>query len=166
MLGFADGVEIGSETEFLAGHVPKRSRPKVIAALIFSAGIMVGALCMHLAYVGSATQSARDVPAYKGNAYYMMGMALPEMGGGSKKKKDDDKKDDDKEDPADECTTKPFGQCGGFNFTKGAHSFVNFSKTTSEPNYEACCPTGTQCVMFGPVWGMCMPGFGKPAAVA
>lgn len=159
MLGFADGVEIGSETEFLAGHVPKRSRPKVIAALIFGAGIMVGALCMHLAYVGSATQSAQEVPAYRGNAYYMMGMALPELGSKSKKKDDDETEKKD-----DECMTKPFGQCGGFNMTKGAHSFVNFTQTTLENNYEACCPTGTACVMFGPVWGMCMPAFGGPPA--
>ena len=56
------------------------------------------------------------------------------------------------------CTTKPFGQCAGMNFTAGAVGY-NFS-AKAEP--YACCPEGQECLQFGPVWGMCMPSWAKP----
>jgi len=57
------------------------------------------------------------------------------------------------------CATKPFGQCAGMNFTapKAALGALNFTGTAAP---LSCCPDGTKCVSFGPVWGMCMPSFG------
>jgi len=54
------------------------------------------------------------------------------------------------------CPTKPFEQCGGMNFTapKLERAGYNFS-VTAEPT--KCCPPGTSCVSFGPVWAQCMP---------
>ena len=70
-----------------------------------------------------------------------------------------------KEDAAEACTTKPFGQCAGMNFTssKADKDSYNFTAGSAE---LACCPAGTRCVVFGPVWGMCMPAFGPPAAAS
>ena len=60
------------------------------------------------------------------------------------------------------CETKPFGQCAGMNFTspKLEKKLYNFSTPAAGQN--TCCPEGTQCVSFGPVYGMCMPAFGPP----
>jgi hypothetical protein len=66
------------------------------------------------------------------------------------------------DEPSAPCMTKPFGQCAGMNFTAGAVGY-NFSKGAPATPL-ACCPAGTSCVTFGPVWGMCMPAFGKPPA--
>jgi len=53
------------------------------------------------------------------------------------------------------CPTKPFGQCAGMNFTQPDVKLTyNYS---SAAQAFACCPPGTACVSFGPVWGMCMP---------
>jgi len=70
--------------------------------------------------------------------------------------------------PAEEptaCATKPFGQCAGMNFTapKAERAAHNFS-TVAEP--FACCPTGTSCVSFGPVYGQCMPSWVAATVVA
>jgi len=64
---------------------------------------------------------------------------------------------------ADVCATKPFGQCSGMNFssTKAERNLFNF---TAPAETLACCPAGTTCITFGPVWGMCMPEFGAPKA--
>ena len=64
----------------------------------------------------------------------------------------------------DPCPTKPFGQCAGLNFSAPADikDLYNFSGT---PLPLSCCPAGTSCVTFGPVWGMCMPAWG-PASWA
>jgi len=60
----------------------------------------------------------------------------------------------------DTCSTKPFGQCAGLNFTvpKADKSLYNYSKASTPPTL-ACCPAGTSCVTYGPVWGMCMPSW-------
>lgn len=52
---------------------------------------------------------------------------------------------------AEACTTKPFGQCAGMNFSgtaadRAAHNF----SMVAEP--FACCPLGTSCISFGPVY--------------
>jgi len=60
------------------------------------------------------------------------------------------------------CPTKPFGQCAGMNFSKpDAGLEYNFSTPADD---LACCPAGTACVKFGPVWGMCMPSWLGPMA--
>ena len=76
-----------------------------------------------------------------------------------KKAKEEPKEEPVKaDDPPAPCTTKPFGQCAGMNFTAGGVGY-NFTKDAAAPPL-ACCPAGTSCVTFGPVWGMCMPAFG------
>ena len=57
------------------------------------------------------------------------------------------------------CTTKLFGQCSGMNFTAPEldKNLFNFSSSGEQ---FACCPDGSACVKFGPVWGMCMPQWG------
>ena len=63
----------------------------------------------------------------------------------------------------DPCANKPFGQCAGMNFTqtKEERDAYNF---TAGAAHLSCCPAGTSCVVFGPVWGMCMPSWSSPAA--
>ena len=65
--------------------------------------------------------------------------------------------------PVDPCTTKPVGQCAGMNFTqtKEERDAYNF---TAGATRLSCCPAGTSCVVFGPVWGMCMPSWTAPPA--
>lgn len=74
-------------------------------------------------------------------------------------KEDESKK---KDEPA-ACVTKPFTQCAGMNFTqtKTERDAYNF---TAGAGQFACCPAGTSCVNFGPVFGMCMPSWGGPPA--
>ena len=75
----------------------------------------------------------------------------------------EEEKEEEKPAAADApCPTLPFHQCAGLNFTAGGTGY-NFSKVASQ---TACCPVGTSCVVFGPVWGMCMPSWGKPTATA
>ena len=64
--------------------------------------------------------------------------------------------------PAVVCATKPYGQCAGMNFTqtKVEKSAYNVSAGAAP---LSCCPEGTSCVTFGPVWGMCMPAWVKRA---
>jgi len=66
--------------------------------------------------------------------------------------------------PAPACATKPFGQCSGINATgtKADWSTFNFSKAAAPSVPFRCCPAGTDCVSYGPAWGMCMPDWGKP----
>jgi len=61
--------------------------------------------------------------------------------------------------PADPCPTKPFHQCAGMNFTQTKDEKDAYN-VTAGANQFACCPAGTSCVTFGPVWGMCMPSWG------
>ena len=91
-------------------------------------------------------------------------------------KEEDDEKKEEKEDeeappeeappeeapPAVVCATKPYGQCAGMNFTqtKVEKSAYNVSAGAAP---LSCCPEGTSCVTFGPVWGMCMPAWVKRA---
>ena len=70
-------------------------------------------------------------------------------------------KDDKKPDEPAPCATKPFGQCAGMNFTKTKAERDAYNVTAGAQPL-ACCPPGTSCVVFGPVWGMCMPAFGPP----
>ena len=85
-----------------------------------------------------------------------------------KKEDKEDKDDDDDEEEEGACTTKPFGQCSGMNFTAPKDEKNTFNYTTGSSAPFACCPAGTSCVQFGPVWGMCMPGWvaAKPPTLA
>ena len=66
---------------------------------------------------------------------------------------------------ADACSTKMFGQCAGMNFTSTKSEKKGFNFTEGGEQF-ACCPVGSTCMQFGPVWGMCMPDWGAPAAPA
>jgi len=59
------------------------------------------------------------------------------------------------------CATKPFGQCSGMNFSEPKDKRNAFNFTAGAPEFT-CCPEGTHCITFGPVWGLCMPSFLKP----
>mmetsp|Transcript_4914 Transcript_4914/g.12064 ORF Transcript_4914/g.12064 Transcript_4914/m.12064 type:complete len:185 (+) Transcript_4914:214-768(+) len=45
------------------------------------------------------------------------------------------------------CTTKPYEKCAG----------MDFSRPDPGPRVFTCCPDGSECVLFGQVWGMCVP---------
>ena len=79
-----------------------------------------------------------------------------------KEDKKEDKKEDAKEEEAPEpCTTKPFGQCAGMNFTETKAERAAYNITEGAAVHPlACCPAGMSCMVFGPVWGMCMPAPG------
>lgn len=75
------------------------------------------------------------------------------------------------------CATKPFGQCAGvdFNTSKADRDSAfakqfNISVGAAPPPKTAlpfaCCPVGTSCISFGPVFGMCMPTFGAKMMMA
>lgn len=128
--------------------------PEVLAALAARSPEVVTALSAVAAEIslkaGSKKQEAKEKAKAKEEA--------------KEKAKEKDAKEEPKEadEPPAPCTTKPFGQCAGMNFTAPAATY-NFSKSAPAPSL-ACCPAGTSCVTFGPVWGMCMPAFGKPPA--
>jgi len=63
------------------------------------------------------------------------------------------------------CPTKPFGQCGGMNFSQPKlERKVGYNFTTAAEPY-ACCPAGFNCVSFGPVWAQCMPSWSAVASI-
>ena len=86
-------------------------------------------------------------------------LGSPEVETASKDEKGKKKEEPEPEPEEEPCPTKPFHQCSGMNFTqtKAEKKAFNF---TSGGDEVACCPAGTSCVSFGPVWGMCMPSWG------
>jgi len=86
----------------------------------------------------------------------VFGMCLPDVMPASTMLKAVDAKPE--AEAADPCPTKPFEQCAGMNFTdsKAEAPAYNFSTAARQ---TVCCPAGTVCVSFGPVWGQCMPSW-------
>ena len=149
MLGFTDGEtserdgHYGLIGELNAPGIRRAVWPKFAAAALLLVGGSLGLVSVvgpHAAVTGAAFPATTMLKAAKSE-------------------------DDTAADPA--CTTKPFGQCAGMNFSqpKDVRDAFNFSAPVSS---LACCPDGMQCVTFGPVWGMCMPAWvaPKPKAAA
>lgn len=91
----------------------------------------------------------------------------PEKKGADTKKEEVKKKEEPPAPAPEACTTiaKPYGQCAGMNMTQTKEERKAYNITDGAAAHPlACCPAGTSCVVFGPVWGMCMPTFGKPSA--
>jgi len=66
---------------------------------------------------------------------------------------------------AEPCATKPYGQCSGMNFTKVDEAGSKLAVAAGAgAELTTCCPTNTNCVSFGPAWGMCMPAWGAAPA--
>ena len=144
MIGFSDDDEstASRQSYALIGDSPRYNRSRACQSLIFATAI-VGSLSLlvrtsSFVYASPSTSLA----------------ASPDVSAQAPK-----------EDAAEACTTKPFGQCAGMNFTSSKADKDSYNFTAGSTPF-ACCPAGTRCVVFGPVWGMCMPAFGPPAAAS
>jgi len=137
MLGYASPDE---DHDYLMSGGPRKGYSKAtlatLAMLLVSAGSVLTLASQHVARSPRYAQ-------YEYATWTVLSMASDEESG----------------DVA--CTTKAYAQCGGMNFTEAKHPSYQYN-TTAEP--FACCPPGTSCVAFGPVWAMCMPTWSTPTA--